>query len=90
MFEWLLMQDIYGKDLFPTIGNENDILKFCPKRKLNIKALSIRILQNETITYLSPLVIGLALFGVTSRTRLHVQLDFNMNVVLTSKSPSSS
>ena len=40
LFEWLLMQDIYGKDLFPTIGNENDILKFCPKKKLNIKALS--------------------------------------------------
>ena len=38
MFEWLLA-DIYGKDLFPTIGNENDILKFCPKRKLNIKVL---------------------------------------------------
>tara|TARA_B110000008_G_scaffold155861_1_gene156725 strand:+ start:173 stop:592 length:420 start_codon:yes stop_codon:yes gene_type:complete len=40
MFEWLLMQDIYGKDLFPTIGKELDILKFCPKKKLNIKSLS--------------------------------------------------
>ena len=26
MFEWLLMQDIYGKDLFPTNGKELDIL----------------------------------------------------------------
>ena len=40
MFEWLLMQDIYGKDLFPTMGKEIDILKFCPKKKLNIKSLS--------------------------------------------------
>ena len=40
LFEWLLMQDIYGKDLFPTIGKELDILKFCPKKKLNIKSLS--------------------------------------------------
>lgn len=40
MFEWLLMQDIYGRDLFPTIGFESDILKFCPSKKLNVKCLS--------------------------------------------------
>lgn len=28
MFEWLLLQDIYGKEAFPTKGDELDILKF--------------------------------------------------------------
>ena len=28
LFEWLLLQDIYGNDLFPTIGNTDDILKY--------------------------------------------------------------
>lgn len=28
MFEWLLMQDIYGKDEFITTSNELDILKY--------------------------------------------------------------
>ena len=27
-FEWLLLQDIYGKDLFPTTATERDILKY--------------------------------------------------------------
>ena len=30
LFEWLCLQDIYGKELFPTIGEEEDILKFKP------------------------------------------------------------
>ena len=30
MFEWLLLQDIYGKESFPTKGDELDILKFKP------------------------------------------------------------
>ena len=30
LFEWLCLQDIYGKELFPTIGEEDDILKFKP------------------------------------------------------------
>lgn len=30
MFEWLLLQDIYGKDNFPTIGDELELLKFKP------------------------------------------------------------
>ena len=30
MFEWLLLQDIYGKDQFPTNGRELDILKYRP------------------------------------------------------------
>ncbi len=35
LFEWLLLQDIYGEENFPTIGKENDILKFKPNSKFN-------------------------------------------------------
>ena len=28
LFEWLLLQDIYGKDIFPTTTMEIDLLKF--------------------------------------------------------------
>jgi hypothetical protein len=28
MFEWLLLQDVYGVELFPTTGNELDILRY--------------------------------------------------------------
>jgi hypothetical protein len=28
MFEWLLLQDVYGAELFPTTGNELDILRY--------------------------------------------------------------
>ena len=35
MFEWLLLQDIYGKDEFPTTSNELDILKYKPNSKFN-------------------------------------------------------
>ena len=31
MFEWLLLQDIYGVELFPTTSIELDILKYRPK-----------------------------------------------------------
>ena len=30
LFEWLLLQDIYGDDCFPTISKELDILKYKP------------------------------------------------------------
>ena len=30
MFEWLLLQDIYGNEQFPTLGKELDILKYKP------------------------------------------------------------
>lgn len=30
LFEWLLLQDVYGKNEFPTIGKQGDILKFKP------------------------------------------------------------
>ena len=34
LFEWLLLQDIYGKDLFKTSSNELDILKYKGNRQL--------------------------------------------------------
>ena len=39
MFEWLLMQDIYGKELFPTTKKELDLLKYKPNQILNIALL---------------------------------------------------
>ena len=36
MFEWLLLQDIYGRELFPTTSRELDILKYKPQKQLNI------------------------------------------------------
>jgi len=35
LFEWLLLQDIYGDAEFPTTSKELDILKFKPKPILN-------------------------------------------------------
>jgi hypothetical protein len=39
IFEWLLLQDIYGKDLFPTTKKELDLLKFKANQLLNIGLL---------------------------------------------------
>ena len=39
LFEWLLLQDIYGFDLFPTTKKELDLLKFKPKPSLNMHLL---------------------------------------------------
>lgn len=39
MFEWLLLQDIYGKELFPTTKKEVDLLKYKPSQLLNIALL---------------------------------------------------
>jgi len=36
MFEWLLLQDIYGQEEFPTTSKELDILKYKPNSTLNI------------------------------------------------------
>lgn len=36
MFEWLLLQDIFGKDMFPTTKKELDVLKYSSKQLLNI------------------------------------------------------
>jgi len=35
LFEWLLLQDIYGDDEFPTTKKELDILKFKPRSMFN-------------------------------------------------------
>jgi len=35
MFEWMLLQDIYGMDDFPTTINDLDILKFKPVSIIN-------------------------------------------------------
>lgn len=37
MFEWLLLQDIYGSELFPTTSKELDILKYNSHRVLDVK-----------------------------------------------------
>jgi len=34
LFEWLLLQDIYGNDIFPTTKKELDILKFKSSKTL--------------------------------------------------------
>ena len=40
LFEWLLLQDIYGDELFQTTKKERDILKFKGKKVLGIKLIS--------------------------------------------------
>ena len=37
MFEWLLLQDVYGEDLFQTTSKELDILKFNRPNRLLLK-----------------------------------------------------
>lgn len=39
LFEWLLLQDIYGEDMFPTSCKETDILKYKGRQHFNIKLL---------------------------------------------------
>jgi hypothetical protein len=39
LFEWLMLQDIYGDSEFPTSKKENDILKYKPNKTLNIQLL---------------------------------------------------
>jgi len=39
MFEWLVLQDIYGFDEFPTTTKQIDFLKYKPVQKLNVKLL---------------------------------------------------
>jgi hypothetical protein len=36
MFEWLLLQDVYGEEMFTTAGSEVDILKYTGRRQLGI------------------------------------------------------
>jgi rhodanese-related sulfurtransferase len=39
LFEWLMLQDIYGEKEFPTTTKEIDFLKYKPKKILNIQLL---------------------------------------------------
>jgi len=39
MFEWLILQDIYGKELFPTTKKELDLLKYKSTQLLSIGLL---------------------------------------------------
>ena len=39
MFEWLLLQDIYGAKEFPTTKKELDLLRFKPSKMLNVPLL---------------------------------------------------
>ena len=39
LFEWLMLQDIYGPDDFPTTKKELDILRFKPHKILNVQLL---------------------------------------------------
>lgn len=39
MFEWLLLQDIYGEDIFPTTTKEKDLLRFKGRQQFNIKMI---------------------------------------------------
>ncbi len=35
VFEWLLLQDVYGSELFPTTSTKVDLLKYKGRRQLN-------------------------------------------------------
>ena len=35
LFEWLLLQDIYGNDNFPTTSRELDIMKYKPRKNIS-------------------------------------------------------
>jgi hypothetical protein len=39
MFEWLLLQDIYGKEIFMTTKSERDILKYKGHQQFNLRLL---------------------------------------------------
>jgi hypothetical protein len=39
LFEWLLLQDIYGPVEFPTTKKELDILKYKPSKIFNVQLL---------------------------------------------------
>lgn len=39
LFEWLLLQDIYGDKDFPTTSKEMDLLKYKPNKRLNVLLL---------------------------------------------------
>lgn len=40
MFEWLLLQDVYGTELFSTTCQQQDILKYKPNKSLYVNYLT--------------------------------------------------
>jgi hypothetical protein len=42
LFEWLMLQDIYGNSEFPTTSYDLDILKYKPNKILNLKYIEFR------------------------------------------------
>jgi len=40
MFEWLLLQDIYGENEFPTTKKELDLLKYKPIKVMNVHLIA--------------------------------------------------
>ena len=40
LFEWVLLQDIYGEEEFPTTKKELDIIKYKPSKVFNIMLLT--------------------------------------------------
>jgi rhodanese-related sulfurtransferase len=40
LFEWLLLQDIYGEDEFPTTKKELDMIKYKPRKLFNVMYLT--------------------------------------------------
>jgi hypothetical protein len=40
LFEWLMLQDIYGEKEFPTTKKELDILRYKPNKVLNVPLLN--------------------------------------------------
>jgi len=47
MFEWLMLQDIYGQELFPTTKKEIDILKYKSNQLLSIGLLEYYTEQKD-------------------------------------------
>ena len=39
LFEWLLLQDIYGVALFPTTAKEQDLLKYKGRQQFNLRMI---------------------------------------------------
>jgi hypothetical protein len=40
LFEWLLLQDIYGATLFPTTAIEQDLLKYKGRQQFNLRMIA--------------------------------------------------
>lgn len=41
LFEWLMLQDIYGENEFPTTSKQLDILKYKPNKIIDVKLIGL-------------------------------------------------